>query len=320
MAVGYSWLGKARNKTVPVSSPAATDRIEPTNDLPTSPPGTARPTSPPSQTPVFSVKVLHEGPALYPSLNSDDKTIYFFDHNEVVIKRLSLTTGTTDIIADSSVFVTAAAWSADRRHLLLRVINGQGNREDNIFFQPELEYGTEITLLYRLSDGQTTKLNSSIKAMVFIGNDQIVYQYDDGSANNLSLAKPDGSRWRNIAKLSGEAKIVVSGDQIIVQSADGTTIYSKDGRPVKRLVTPDNLDLSRSSWSSGGSAVYWTEAKDPGAIELWRYNSDDNTTTLIGQVAVKTEGMAILWDNTTDTIYLSGFGGMVMVTSSAPSR
>ncbi len=280
-----------------------------------SPIGTASsnptPSSVPSSnsSPSATAQVLSTDPAAYPSLDSSDQAIYYYDQDASVFKKLDLATKQTRPLSDLLSFVNEAFWSADHQSLILKTINDQGNRVSNPLYQEDIDPGEIVVGSYNLATKQFTRLNKYIQSIGFVGSNHIVYQYKDSKYNNLSIADPDGKNWKNIATFKDEATIITTRTTALAQATNQHTVtrYSSTGATVETFTVPEEFKLSQSVWAEQGKeALYWV-ADNSGVIIKQLDNS--NTKTL-WSLSKKPDQLAILWDNNKGVVYLTSLDGI----------
>lgn len=266
----------------------------------------------PSASPGISTNTtqISTAASFFPSLF--DNHLYFFDFTGARIAKVSLSDQQITELAEGSDFIEAAAWSPDHTQVLLRAINGQGSKVENPFFQANQSYGEKTTLLYNLRDQTIKPLNDGIVAFAWLSDSRIVYQYQSGVFNNLSLAKPDGSGWKNIAQLKGKAAITPIGSDILVQIEGQSTLsrYSVTGEVIENITIPADFKLSRSSWSSDGSQALYTTFES-NVLAIKRYSKGSTDASLVINYPTAQEDLAILWDNKNSDVYLASFEGLV---------
>ncbi len=270
-------------------------------------------------------RTLLSHPLLSPHLNAASQTIAGLNPDTNQLISYSLASESSTDLQEGSSFIDQIAWSSDQRKVVLRLTNGQGNRVENPFFRAESPYGAPLTLAYELWTGSIKNLDSHINSVAFVGPNQIIYQYRDEQQNNLALALADGSSWRNIDRLAGKAELIAAGSSVLVASEANPHLvrrYDNRGRITETIRTPSDLTLSQSSWApTGQRAIYWTTAQGEGDQEVQtviKYFADgqDRELTRVTQAPDQT---TILWDNTTNRIYLASSNGLIELTVSAPS-
>lgn len=309
LAIIYSFSHRLANPARPVASPT----MEPTR----SPSGsTASPSVNPSPASSPANESLIASPIALAEIDSLKQAIYYLDPNDNNFKRFNLTDHTITNFGQGSAYILAGAYSPNHSQIAILSSNEQGNKVANPLFQQNVPYGESFVGVYDFATKLFKQLNSKITVIAFLTDNEIIYQFQDGRYNNLSIAKPDGTGWRNIAALAGDYEIIRSGNTALVQRIGAREVlrYGAGGKLLEKYTTPADFKLSQSDWGTGPNAVYWLVSADNIVIKRLRGKQIETVTS----VPKKTEELSILWDNKTGDIYFAGFLGLQKVTNSQP--
>lgn len=310
-AMTYSFLNQ-KNKhpapspaPLPTASESATTQISPTaiSTASTIPP--PAPSAPP--TTKENIISLINSAVLWPSLDSETQTIYYFDENRDIYS-FSLADRTSTKRHDGSQFIERAAWSADHQRLLLQILNGTGNQSENPFFRPDLPYGDSLYFSYTLATEELVDLNANIATAVFSGENEILYQFNDGQNNNISTARPDGKNWRNIGKAkSQKVRLAHFGPAVLIQE-DGVNMAKiyQNGRLSGEKTLPQDMNIEQSAWNNSGTTALYLTAEN--GITLQKFMSGKEATVQASNL--KPNQMTILWDNKTGAVYIANVLGL----------
>jgi hypothetical protein len=260
-----------------------------------------------------SATQLLSSPALFADFDPIEQTLYYLDPNDNSFKKLDVVTRKITTIGTSSGYVERVAWSPDHTQLLLRMSNEQGNRVTNPLYQNDSAYGEIIVGLYTLSTKRLTRLNSNILTFSFIGNDKIIYQYQDEKYNNLSLSRPDGTRWKNIGTFNVEVEILSAGNSVLVRELNSplVTRYGPEGKVTESFSVPAELALAQSDWPEQGmNALYWIHDDEAGDNEVLVQRLSPDKVETAARLTKTSDILSILWDNKTNVFYLITFSGI----------
>ena len=305
-AVCYSlWHRFTRPQVTPTPSPS-TIRFSPSPQR--------SPLASPSPSPSSQAELIESGPTLFADYDQLSQTFYYFDFTDSSFKKRALTANEPTTLAKGSSFINAVLWAPDHTRAIIKLENGQGNIIENPFFQANVPYGETVIGLYTFASGQFQALNQHITAVSFIDSSHILYQYQKGKDNNLSIASPDGSGWRNLEKLQGTVEISRASQTALVKSGDRVTRYQATGKSSESFRVPGELKLSQSAWfETTARAIYWTD-KD-GAIQ---FNEFSGTSKTLSLTTPASDEFTILWDNKSGDIYAAGFNGLQKIGNSKP--
>lgn len=320
----YSLLNNAREPATapsPIPSPGQTNSQTSLPAQSPQPVVSKLPASPfPSPTDEIDIypqaQTLLNQPTYFAELNSDKSAIYYFDPNEPALKQFNVANQATETLAEFSAPIETLAWSPDHRRLLVGLINQQGNRVQNPYYQGDLAYGEPFILNLELTNKSTKRLHPKITTFSYLTNDRIIYQFQEGIHNNLSIAKPDGQDWRNIELLSGDAVIIRTGQTALVKLNNSQTVrrYDSSGKRIKQYKVPNDFLLEQSAWSATEfDAVYWADT-DSGLV-IKRLN--DGKVTELTYLNEEPQDLSIMWDNKKGDIYLYGYAGLRLLSGLA---
>lgn len=299
-AMLYSIINRAANqksRTLPESSPTPSLAVSP------SPSPVAITT--PTPTPTITAETL-----TFPSLDSQSKILYYYQIKSATFRTRDLTTGRETAISSVINLVRQAVWSPNHQLILLAIDNALSTTEiPNPYHDSRLPENSVIVGLYDLKQKRFIRLNDGILSFNFISNDRIIYQYVDENDNNLSISELDGSRWKNIQKLTGDIELSSAGETSLVQEINSNKVirYNRDGKSIETLTVPNDLRLSRSVFAEQGqSAIYWVSEGGQVIIKRLRGDKTETLTTL----PKKPDELSILWDNNNGDIYIADFDGL----------
>ncbi len=286
-------------------SPSATTAAPISSQGPVASPSVASQVSPSPSSSIPADQAIDQSAIV----DTSSDIIYYHDFTSAEFKKRSITTGQETVLAPGSVFIDNVYWAPSHAKVLLALTNGQGNAVQNPFYLPSQPFGAKTIGLYEFSSQKFTPLNQNITAARFLTDDLIIYQYKDQHYNNLSISKPDGSGWRNIATLSGMLRFASAGGTVLSQLENSTSVsrYDASGKVAEQFNVPSDLSLNQSTWaSSGHNAIYWTV--DQNTVTIKRLSgSDTQTLTTLPKTA---DDFTILWDNKIGALYYDGFGGL----------
>lgn len=247
--------------------------------------------------------------ANFVSLDSATQTLYYLDPTNGELLRTDLSTGETTGLATIPAATEHLVWSPDHTKAILIARNWQDENNTNALHNPQEKDTAFVKALFDIAEDKISHLNTNIRAITFLGKNSIIYQYMDGTFNNLSIARQDGTRWKNIATLKEGAEITRSGDTALVKevSSNVATRYNEQGKAIAAYNVPEDLYLSRSIWLAGEeAAVYWTKSGNRTKVRLYRSGKTSDIMTL----NVKSEDLTILWDNKNGSLYTVTLDGL----------
>lgn len=312
LAMVYSLVSSLnrKNNGQVLPSPTATAEIPTASPSPTN-------TAPAAPSPSPAAGSITTTPAIHPSIDSSAGILYFLDADTVFAKRFNWATNETIELAPLSAFIEKLSWSPNHSKLLIRMENAQGNDIANPLYQDGINYGEIVTGLYDIESKKFTVLNQNIKQFAWLNDNEIIYQFNDGKFNNLSVSEPSGANWKNIEALKGDVEIIDSGNTALVKKAgdNKATRYAAGGKITEIHSLPTDFKLSQSSWqTSGKAAVYWVA--DGSRMVIKRLK--ETTTETLSTIDQTPDNPAILWDNVKGDVYVASLSGLVKVTSSQP--
>ncbi len=247
--------------------------------------------------------------ANFVSLDTATQTLYYLDPTTRELLRTDLSTGETTSLATIPASTEHLVWSPDHAKAILIARNWQDENNTNALHDPQEKDTAFVKALFDIAEDKISHLNANIRAITFLGKNSIIYQYMDRTFNNLSIARHDGTRWKNIATLKEGAEITRSGDTALVKevSSNVVTRYNEQGETIATYTVPGDLYLSRSTWLAGEeTAVYWTKSGNHTKIRLYKSGKASDIATL----NVKSEDLTILWDNKNSSLYTVTLDGL----------
>jgi len=155
-----------------------------------------RPGASPTVTPLPEVSELGS-----PAYNPADRSLYFFDRQEEKLAKLD-SAGSVTHLSDRLPTIDRVIWSPDFTRALLRNVNDV-NIESPLVKRGQ-EDGLILTWLFNLADRQLTFVSADYGDVLWVGNEQIIYYFAGDDPGDLSLAKPDGSDFQRLARLSDQ--------------------------------------------------------------------------------------------------------------------
>ncbi len=307
IAVLFSLFNRRSNPSAPTGTPAKTPSA--VTPLSRSPAAIKQPVS-------DSLDTLSNHPFPAAALDVNTKTIVYHDFDNDAFKRYTLSSGAEQTIAKASVYLTKALWSPDFTTLIIQALNEVGRVGTNPFYSEARPFGSTVVGSYKLQTKRFTPLNPNIKEIAYISPQEIIYQFNDGRHNNISVAQVDGSAWKNISRPKGEVALRNAGYTALLQEVGQPKItrHGANGKVMETIDVPTDLKLAQSSWTgSGRQALYWIEEDGQIAIKQLRANKSE----LVATVTLNTEDLVILWDNETGEVYLANFDGLFKLNSIA---
>lgn len=314
-----------RNKKTPVVSNSPTP---PSSQAVSSPDVTNSPIASNSSSPVSTVTpFISPSPTIaasdsynlkgsFADLDETGQFIFYLDPYAQEFKKLDLTTRLATTVGTVPAYLDFAQWSPNHEKLFVVIRNSQSQGRSNPLYDSRLANDTSIPGMYDLKTSRLTKFNTNIRALSFLGNDHIMYQFKESSQNNLAIANIDGSRWRNITALGNEnTSIMWAGQTALVLSINSqkVTRYDTTGKALETYTLPEDLRFSQSIWaSSGQNAVYWVKENNEVLIKRVKSSGVETVT----RIPSNEDDLAILWDNKKGDIYLVTFETIQRVGSS----
>lgn len=302
----YSLLSRSTETQPPITLPSQSSV--------TSPSPVASVSTQPAQTPLPSPSPTAEetaiGGLLFPNIDFTNQALYYYSDADSVFKKRFLASGQETILSPEIVFLNRAVWSPNKKLVLIELENRRAEDSDNRFYQNDTPEGFTVVGLLNLESQRFSRLNSGIIEYGFTNDNEIIYQYKDEKNNNLSVAKPNGSGWKNLAKLKEDVKVLGLDNSTMVQVAGERQLarYGSGGKRLDRYSIPADFILDQAAWAAmGGSAIYWVRQGKKVAIKSLIKNKEE----LIYSHPTRAAQLTILWDNKIGAIYLASFDGLV---------
>lgn len=304
----------------PSPSPTSVATIEPT---PSSPPASS-PSPSPTSSPVASsptpsstsLTIFNPTRASFPDLVPNEKALYLLNEDTATLQKIDTTNQTATDLAELSTYIEDLAWAPNHQSVLIAHQNTEGNAVHNPLYEPGAGDGQVLTGHYNLETKVFTHLNRNITAFAFITNNKIIYQYQDDKTNNLTIAKPDGTDWKNIATFKEDTQIIRAGQTALVYEVGSRLItrYDANGRSLEKYSVPADLRLYQSVWTGqGADAVYWVAGANEVVIKRLKVTGPETIATL----PHAPDQWSILWDNKSGDVYLAGSEGIINVATSS---
>lgn len=214
-------------------------------------------------------KLISQERIFAPTISENGQTIKYYAVSNGKVLQSTFDGSDTETISNVSLAgLVKIIWSPDKK----KVIS---------FFDKQ---GTITKYFYNYSTKTNVGLNGSIKGVTWSPDSQkIAYQYQsaDGSNNNVSVANPDGTNWKNIfqTRLTDLVMEWPSPGKISARSKpSGTskgflfTLNSQSGEFSKVL---DNIYGLSVKWSGDGQKLIYQETdKDGKNLKLYSAQSD----------------------------------------------
>lgn len=301
--------------STPQQSPTPAPAPTPSPAISPSPASIAPPSQPASQTTSEPENQLSEipligSPILLADLDDNGQLVYFLDPEDMHFKRYEIGSGAVTTFAAAPPGLESGVWSPDHQQLLLLLRNEQTEGQDNPYYTDDLPYQETRVLLFNVTTGEGKLLNDNISAASWLGNDRIIYHYRSGIHQNLSIAQPDGLKWRNIDRIATDLELIWAGHTALRQKAGESTVirYDQNGKILETHSVPTDFRLSQSTWlNRGRQALYWT--KENGLFTLKQLLPTGEPKTLLQRPETE-DDFTILWDNRTGRIYLASYFGL----------
>lgn len=261
----------------------------------------------------LTFQLLSAEPASFAAFDGQRQAIYYLSGEDSGLKRLTLASRDTDILATGWTDLQSVSWPPNGKWAVVRSLNNLSNAIANPFHRSDKSVDAVVNGYYNFDTKKFTPLADPIGAVVALNTTTIFYRYDDGSRANLSIAKPDGTGWSNVGTTTTGATLKEVASQAYIQEGIGQPIrrFDSAGKELAKLTVPSDLSLAQSSWSSNGSsAVYWIVKDGFITIKQWQ----DGKTQERAIIPQKSANQAFLWDNEKKALYSISASGVEVTT------
>ena len=228
-----------------------------------------RPGASPTVTPFTTVSEIGS-----PAYNPADRSLYFFDRQEERLAKLD-SSGSVTHLSDRLPTIDRVLWSPDFTKALLRNVNDV-NIESPLV-RPDQEDGLILTWLFSLADQKLTFVSADYGDVLWAGSDQILYYFAGDDPGDLSLAKPDGSDFQLLARISDQllSRLVayVPNQRVIFR---GGIDEEEDNLFFFDLTSQQSTKIAEQATTQmAGNTLFYVSLTEPG--QLVRYDLAQRT-------------------------------------------